>query len=196
MNNLKEKGADRFAASGSYNPVRDNTLEVNTFFERREVGAMLPRQASNGLGFERSDPLPSMFSVKAHASAPEDSAPRAAPVSLLTGVSPYVAAVVLCVLVCGVAIHVSTAKPSEEDAAKLAPATRAFGAVALAPSTPLDHKGTAAVWSQPAGDQAWSQTVETYKQLLAQQPREAQQTTKSDSERFLGQLQTWMNKTR
>jgi len=202
MNNLKEKNADQLASFRLHRPITEDP-QLQNYFGKGPAPATHTHLTFRGESFERLDPLPSMFRDEKRAFAPEEPKSRSLPINILAGVSPYIAAVLLCVLVSGVAVHVSTAKTSEEDAAKLAPATRteakdrAFGAAAPALSPPLEHRVSAAKPSQPSSGEAWSQTVEVYRQLLAQQQqREPQQAKQADNERFLGQLETWMNKTR
>jgi len=202
MNNLKERGGDQLTASRLHNPVRQNTVGNNTYTGRREIPA---REAFGGLASERLDPLPSMFRTKERPFVQEEPESRSSLLSILTGVSPYIAAIVLCVLVSGVAVHVSTAKPTEDDAVKLAPATRTEPkdrpTVAVsatpAPAASVERKASETKRPEPAKNEAWSQTVETYKQLLGQQQaHETPKAKQADGEQFMRQLETWMSKTR
>jgi hypothetical protein len=199
VNTLKGRGAGRPAASRLCNPVRQNTVAHNTYTVRPEIPAL---QAFGGLASERLDPIPSMFRTKERPLVQEAPESRSSLLSILTGVSPYLAAIVLCVLVSGFAVHVSTAKPAEDDAVKPAPATRTEAknrsAVAgAATPAPVERKASEAKRPEPAKNDAWSQTVETYKQLLAQQPApETPKTKQADGEQFMRQLETWMNKAR
>ena len=169
MNNLKRKSEEQFSTSWLHQPICENTVPFSNHLYRLQDRATAYGEALTSAPFEQGDPIPSMFRVKECLSASENPASGVLSASLFTGVTPYIAATLLCMLISGAAVHVSTAKPSQDGAAaELPPAPRigtpkvedgpALEIAKEAPIAALEPKAASAELP-PSNGEPWSQTV-------------------------------------
>jgi hypothetical protein len=195
MNNLKESKREPSPASRLHYTLSHNTIELREYLARRQPPAPASCE-DDWRGVEDLDPVPSMFRVQESAPVVEEPGSRGA---LAIKILPYVAAFLVMALASGVAIHVSTAKPALESEPAETPlaidpkmAGGPASSIAVEPQTAMAPKSAAG-----ANNEQWSRTVEAYKRLAngSQRPENAQDN-RSDNDRVLGQLKSWMNNAR
>jgi hypothetical protein len=193
MSNLKEKLRE------VSNPLTDDTISLSNYLEKTRTAT----EARRTLAHERDEPLPSMFrdadfrsirDTKALVVAPSENAP--------TNFYPYVAAALFLSLAGAAAVYFTAANSSTDkgavnpiskaDVDKAAIIDRGVTTTAAFLSAAVDKVGleTQSTPSSPA--EHWSDTVDTFKQLLAEQKAsQAPGLQQSEADRVLGQLEAW-----
>jgi hypothetical protein len=217
MNNLKEKPREEVYPSTLSYPVGENTVTLSNYLDRSGNVNLTDFRSNRSFEYE---PLPPMFRRQRHqdvaVSGPNSvdpanadagvpvGAPSEADPSIETsgGLSPYIAAALFLALMAGAAVHFTTTAEGDRDAIAQ-PATADRGAIATAAffSSP-SHYGSESAQPQTltptqpslADRETWSETVETFKRLLAEQKAsQASALKQADNERLLGQFEAWMN---
>jgi hypothetical protein len=214
MNSLKEKLREVEHTSKLSHSVNENTVPLSNYPDATGNVSLALFGSRRALAYERDEPLPSMFrdtdfrSVrdgKLFDVAPSESDPVNAP----TNFYPYVGAALFLCLVGSVAVYFAAANPSSDKGA-VKPITKADvdkaatpdrGATATAAFFSAPPAVDKAAWqtqavaitpSSAAEPEAWSDTVDTFKKLLAEQKAsQAPGLQQSEAERVLGQLEAW-----
>jgi hypothetical protein len=188
MTNFKEKRGETFSDSRLNFPTGD-TIALRDYLNTGGNASALfsPAKTLD----DSMEPMPSMFRATGRTpergpALPAGRPPKSDIAKMTAGAAPYAGAVVLCALVAGAAIHVSLATPSATNTSVVAAPIQATNVNVGAGVTPAAASDTS-----PVERETWSQTVETYKQVLAQQKMPPAKNTEQD--RLIGQLEAWMN---
>jgi hypothetical protein len=200
MNSLKEKLREADPSNLS-DPLTDDTVSLSNYLDRTGAGTEAHFGSRRTIAtLVRDEPLPSMF---------RETASESDPVNATATWSPYIAAAVFLSLVGAAAVHFTAATPSTDKGA-VKPITKADvdkaatpdrGATATAAFFSAPPAVDKAAWqtqavaitpSSAAEPEAWSDTVDTFKKLLAEQKAsQAPGLQQSEAERVLGQLEAW-----
>ncbi|MGA7325007.1 MAG: hypothetical protein WBX25_11115 [Rhodomicrobium sp.] len=210
MSNLKVKPNERLINSQLSHPVMESTTALRNYLTRGEDVTCAPFWTGGGLSYERTEQLPAIFRSNRTVSSNEPrtnfryegaSASAAEPsksdrLSVIFRLSPYLVVAIVLSLVAGEAVLVATTAPQG-------------GRVALEPLQ-ADKVAVASVFSaetieiaQPepalvtpasmASGERWSDTVATFKRLLAEQKAvQAPSIRQAENGRLLEQMEAWL----
>jgi hypothetical protein len=200
MNSLKEKLRE------VSDPLAGSAVSLSNYLDPAGTAT----EARRALSYERNEPLPSRFKDRDFRSvrdgrvlavAPPESDPVKAP-----NLFHYIAAALVLWSVCAAAAYFTAAIPltgkgavkpvTKADVGKAATPNHGVTATAAFLSAPpADNKGgwqTQLTPGSPAEPEAWSDTVETFKTLLAERKAmQAPEMKQTDAERVLGRLEAW-----
>jgi hypothetical protein len=217
MIDLKEKPAERLNISRMSHPVNEGTVTLSNYLNRSGDLAFAPFWSSGALAYNTPQRLPAVHRPSQpviqvlQRSASEDISDidTAVPVNAASNTpdakasfAPYIVVALFLSLAAGTGAILATSTQPFDGAAP-GPASAGKGAVAAMVFSPSvagiegsQARSTAPMQLSMAQGGEWPETMERFKQLLAQQQTSrASAMGQAENDRLLGQLDAWLKAT-